>query len=84
MDTRGAVWGIPRQVIGAAIGAVIASVSIFFLVKWHPLMRIPDDVKDTLSSIWTGLLSIAGGMIEHWRIERQTKKAKEKERNADG
>lgn len=68
------MWRIPRPVIGAATGAVLATVSVFFIIKWHPLMRIPDDVKDTLSSIWTGLLSIAGGMIEHWRLEQKAAK----------
>jgi hypothetical protein len=70
---------IPRPVIGAAAGAVIGTVSVFFIIKYHPVMRLPDDVKDTLSTIWTGLLSIAGGMVEHWRIERQAKKIAEED-----
>jgi len=71
--------GIPRPVIGAALGAVIGTVSVFLIIHYHPLMNLPDDVKDTLSTIWTGALSIAGGMIEHWRIERKAEKLKEEE-----
>lgn len=78
------MWGIPRSVIGAATGAVLATVSVFFIIKWHPLMRIPDDVKDTLSSIWTGLLSLAGGMVEHWRGERHDAKLIEEARRRNG
>jgi hypothetical protein len=77
------MWGIPRPVIGAAAGAIVATVSVFFIIRFHPIMKIPDDVKDTLSTIWTGLLSIAGGMLEHWRIERKAAKlaAEARERN---
>jgi hypothetical protein len=79
------MWGIPRPVIGAAVGAVIGTISVFLLIHYHPLMRLPPDIKDTLSTIWTGLLSIAGGMVEHWRVERKAKKlAAEKEGDHDG
>lgn len=75
---------VPSPVIGAALGAVLGTVSVFFIITYHPLMRLPDDVKDTLSTIWTGLLSIAGGMVEHWRIERKAAKlAAEKAREGD-
>lgn len=84
MDTKGAVWGIPRTVIGAAIGAIIGSASLFFTIRYHPFMNLSPDVKDTLSAIWTGFLSIVGGMVEHWRIERKASKTKEKEGSADG
>lgn len=77
------MFGIPRPVIGAAAGAVLGTISVFFIIRYMPIKRLPDDVKDTLSTIWTGLLSIAGGMIEHWRIERKAAKlsAEARERN---
>jgi hypothetical protein len=78
------VWGIPRTVIGAATGAVVGTVSIFLIIHYHPLMKLPDDIKDTLSTIWTGLLSIAGGMIEHWRSERRERKRQEESKETEG
>ncbi len=76
------MWGIPRQVLGAGLGAVVGTVSVFLIIKFHPLMNLPPDVKDTLSAIWTGLLSIGGGMFEHWRVERAARKLAEQEKEA--
>jgi hypothetical protein len=73
------MWKIPTTIIAAAAGSVIGTVSVFLIIKYMPIERLPDDVKDTLSSIWTAALSIAGGMIEHWRIERKARKLKEEE-----
>lgn len=75
------MWGIPRPVIGAAIGAVIASILIWSIFYYHPFEKIPMEWKDTLSSVLTGTLSILGGMIEHWRVERKAKKLKEEASN---
>lgn len=61
-----------RPVFAAALGAVIASTLIWLsIIYWHPLHNIPDDVKDTLGTIFTGLMSLGGGMLESWRIERK-------------
>jgi hypothetical protein len=76
------MWGIPRTVIGSALGAIVGTTSVFLIIHYRPLMNLPPDIKDTLSTIWTALLSIAGGMIEHWRIERAAKKLAEQEKEA--
>lgn len=65
---------ISRVIAACASGAVLASIVVWLLYLYHPVERIPDDIKDTISTVFTGILSVVGGMLEHWRIDRKTRK----------
>lgn len=74
---------ITRVIIACALGSVFASIVIWSLYLYHPVQRLPADVKDTAATIFTGLLSIAGGMLEHWRIDRKAKKLTAERKDKD-
>lgn len=77
-------WGVPRVVIGSALGAILATVVLWFVFTYHPFKLIPPDWRDFIGSVWTGLLTILGGMIEKWRMDKKVQKAREQKDDSVG
>jgi hypothetical protein len=64
-----------RVVYAGAIGAVIATGSIWLLIKIAHWDALGEDVRGALGTLLAGALSFLGGYFEHKRAERAVTRA---------